>query len=150
MKTSAAILMFALLSSAAGASLADVHVYVDCSDKDAKCPPPPKPPKPPRPPAPPAPPVPPAPPAPDGAMAYTPADAPMPAMPDIPAPPAPPAPPPPPKVPPVPDSAHADCATKKPGTRIMFTLRPGETMGGVCRKQGGRMVFALREYELHE
>jgi len=41
MKTSAAILMFALLSSAAGASLADVHVYVNCSDKDAKCPPPP-------------------------------------------------------------------------------------------------------------
>jgi hypothetical protein len=156
MKTSAAILMFGLLSSAAGASLADVHVYVNCDAADAKCPRPPKPPKPPRPPAPPAPPVPPAPPAPDAAMAYSPADAAMPAMPAMPAipvpptPPAPPAPPPPPKVPPVPDSAHADCASRKPGTRLTFTLRPGETMTGVCQKQDGRMVFSLREYQLTE
>jgi hypothetical protein len=153
MKTSAAILMFALLSSAAGASLADVHVYVNCSDKDAKCPPPPKPPKPPRPPAPPAPPLPPAPPAPDGAMAYTPADVPMPAMPAMPAipvPPAPPAPPPPPKVPPVPDSAHAECAAKTPGSRLTITLRAGETMTGVCQRHDGKMVFSLREYELHD
>ena len=55
----------------------------------------------------------------------------MPAMPAIPAPPAPPAPPPAPKIPKVPDSAHADCAAKKAGTRMMFTLRPGETMTGV-------------------
>lgn len=147
MKTSATILLFALLSSAAGASLADVHVYVNCKAPDAHCPPPPKPP---RPPLPPAPPTPPAPPAPDLAMAHSPADAAMPAVPAVPAPPAIPAPPPPPRIPPVPDSAHADCATKKPGTRLSFTLRPNETMTGVCQRQGGRMVFSLREYALTE
>jgi hypothetical protein len=150
MKTSAALLMFALLSSAAGASLADVHVYVDCDARDAKCPPPPKPPRPPHPPAPPAPP------SPDADMAASPADAAIPAPPVPPAPPAPPsaaaipAPPPPPKVPPVPDSAHADCAAKKPGTRMTFTLRPGETMSGVCEKQDGKMRFSLRQYRLTE
>jgi hypothetical protein len=156
MKTTAAILLFALLSGAAGAALADVHVYVNCKAADGNCPPPPTPPKPPRPPAPPTPPAPPAPPMPGDALAASPADAAMPATPAIPAPPAPPAPPTPPappsppKLPPVPESAHADCATKKPGTRLSFTLKPGETMTGVCRKQGGRMVFSLREYELHE
>jgi hypothetical protein len=113
MKTRTAILMFALLSGAAGASLADVHVYVNCKAKDGNCPPPPVPPVPPHPPAPPVPP----------------------------------APPPAPEIPPVPDSAHADCAGKKPGTRLSFTLQPGETMSGVCQKQGGRMAFSLREYE---
>jgi hypothetical protein len=147
MKTTAAILMSALLSGAAGAALADVHVHVNCKAADANCPPPPTPPKPPRPPAPPAPP---APPVPGDTALAAPADVAMPAMPAMPAPPAPPAPPPAPKVPPVPDSAHADCATKKPGTRLTFTLKPGETMTGVCRKEGGKMVFSLREYELHE
>jgi hypothetical protein len=149
MKTTAAILMFALLSGAAGAGLADVHVYVNCK-ADGNCPPPPKPPKPPRPPAPP---VPPAPPAPDDAMAYTPDAAAMPAPPAPPAPPSPPAvpaPPPPPKVPPVPDSAHAECAAKTPGTRLTITLRAGETMTGVCQRHDGKMVFSLREYALHE
>jgi len=156
MKTSATILLFTLLSGAAGASLADVHVYVNCNAADAKCPPPPKPPRPPVPPAPPALPAPPAPPAPDAAMASGPDDAPMPPMPPMPAmpplaaPPAPPAPPPAPTIPKVPDSAHAGCAAKAPGTRMMFTLRPNETMTGICQKQGGRMVFSLREYALTE
>ena len=72
MKTSATLLMFALLSSAAGASLAGVHVHTDCN---ASCPPPPEPPMPPVPPAPPAPPTPPAPPAPPA----------LPVIPDVPA-----------------------------------------------------------------
>jgi hypothetical protein len=46
----------------------------------------------------------------------------------------------------VPDSAHAECASKKPGTRLSLTLQPGETMSGVCRRQDGKMVFSLREY----
>ena len=155
MKTTPVLLTFALLASAAGTALADVHVYVNCDDKDARCPPPPKPPKPPRAP------VPPAPPAPDMAMAALPAEAAPPAppapaaLPALPAPPAPPAPPavpappPPPKLPPIPESAHADCASKNPGTRLSFTLRPGETMSGICRKENGRMRFSLREYRLH-
>jgi hypothetical protein len=141
MKTRTAILMFALLSGAAGAALADVRIHIDCKAAGAHCPPPPTPPRPP------------APPAPDAAMASSPADVAMPAMPAIPAPPAPPAPPlppPPPKLPPVPDSAHAECASKKPGTRLSFTLQPGETMSGVCRRQGGKMVFELRDYERRE
>ena len=159
MKHTAAILAFALLSGAAGAGLADVHVYVNCDAKGANCPPPPKPPKPPRPPrppAPPAPPSPPAPPLPGDTTAYAPAMPALPAIPavpappDVPAPPSPPSPPSPPKLPPVPDSAHADCAAKQPGTRLSFTLRPGETMSGICVKHGGRMRFSLREYELHE
>jgi hypothetical protein len=44
MKTSAAILLFALLSSAAGASPADVHVHIDCNASGSKCPPPAPPP----------------------------------------------------------------------------------------------------------
>jgi hypothetical protein len=60
MKTSAAILMFALLSSAAGAGVADVHVRIHCDASDGKCSPPSKPPVPPVPPLPPAPPAPPA------------------------------------------------------------------------------------------
>jgi hypothetical protein len=153
MKRPAALLMFALLSSAAGAGLADVHVVVDCSDKDARCPPPPKPPKPPRPPRPPAPP---APPSSDDAMAALPDDAAMPVPPAPPAPaaplapPVPPAPPAPPALPPVPDSAHADCAAREPGTRLSFTLPTGGTMSGVCRKQDGKMMFSLREYRLTE
>jgi hypothetical protein len=148
MKATAALLSFALLSSAAGAALADVHVYVNCDDPGTKCPTPPKPPRPPIPPAPPAPP------APDIAMAASPADVAIPAPPPAPpapaAPPAPPAPPPPPNLPPVPDSAHADCASKNPGTRLSFTLRPGETMSGICQKVHGRMRFSLREYRLNE
>jgi hypothetical protein len=50
----------------------------------------------------------------------------------------------------VPDSAHADCASKQPGTRLSFTLRPGETMSGVCQRHEGKMRFSLREYTLHE
>jgi hypothetical protein len=91
------------------------------------------------------------------AMTASPADVAIPAAPPAPpappapaAPPAPPAPPPPPKLPPVPDSAHADCASKNPGTRLSFTLRPGEIMSGICRKENGRMRFSLREYRLNE
>jgi len=57
MKTSATLLMFALLSSAAGASLAGVHVHIDCNASRGTCPPPPVPPMPPMPPVPPAPPA---------------------------------------------------------------------------------------------
>jgi hypothetical protein len=154
MKTTATILIATLLTGAAGAVLADVQVYIDCSAPGADCPPPPKPPKPPRPPAPPAPPPPP--PMPGDAMAATPADGAMPAIPAMPmppappAPPTPPAPPPPPKLPPVPDSAHADCANKKPGTRLSFSVAEGGTMSGVCQKQDGKMMFSLRAYRLHE
>jgi hypothetical protein len=116
MKTSATLLMFALLSSAAGASLASVHVTINCNASGSNCPPPPVPPVPPAPPAPPVPPVPPAPPAP-------------PLIPDVPA------------------AAHAACASKSPGSTLVWTLRKGETMTGVCRKDDGRMVFSLREYE---
>ena len=150
MKKTIALLSFALLSSAAGACLADVHVYVNCDARDAKCLPPPKPPRPPLPPAPPAPP---APPVPGVDMDASPADVAIPVPPTPPAPPSPasiPAPPPPPKVPAVPDSAHADCASKKPGTHMMFTLRPGESMSGVCVKRDGKMRFSLREYRLTE
>jgi hypothetical protein len=118
MKTSAAILLFALLSSAAGASLAEVHVTIHCDANGGKCAPLP-------PPTPPAPPQPPAPPA-------------LPAPPAVPAPPA---------IPDVPAAAHAACALKSPGSSLTWTLRQGETMTGVCIKDGGRMVFSLREYE---
>jgi hypothetical protein len=50
----------------------------------------------------------------------------------------------------VPASAHADCASKRPGTRLSFTVPAGGTMSGVCRKQDGKMVFSLREYRLTE
>jgi hypothetical protein len=95
MKTSAAFLMFALLSSAAGASLADVHVTINCNASGSNCP------------APPAPP----------------------ALPEVPA------------------AAHAACASKSPGSSLTWALRQGETMTGVCVRDGGRMVFSLREYE---
>jgi hypothetical protein len=121
MKTSAALLMFALLSCAAGAGLADVRVTIDCNASGGKCPLP-------------VPPVPPAPAAP-----------PLPAVPPLP--PDPPAPPPEPQVPDVPAAAHAACASKSPGSTLAWTLQKGETMTGVCIRDEGKMVFSLREYE---
>jgi hypothetical protein len=50
----------------------------------------------------------------------------------------------------VPDSAHADCASKRPGTRLSFTAPAGGIMSGVCHKQDGKMRFVLREYRLTE
>jgi hypothetical protein len=81
-------------------------------------------------PAPPAPPTPPAPPAP----------------PAMPAPPAIPAPPPPPALPAVPPEAHAACAARADGSKLAWTLGPGETMRGLCERVDGRMVFQLRSY----
>lgn len=124
-----AIAAIALLGLLTVNAQADVHVQYQCeSTVTGRCPPPPAPP------TPPAPPVPPAPPA-------------LPAMPAMPAPPAPPAPPP---LPEVPEAAHAACAGKPAGTRIKHVLRPGETMTGVCVREDGKTVFALREYRLHD
>jgi hypothetical protein len=47
----------------------------------------------------------------------------------------------------VPAAAHAACASRNPGASLTWTLGPGETMTGVCVKDGGKMVFSLREYE---
>ena len=74
-------------------------------------------PKPPAPPAPPAHPVPPAPPAPPAID-----------MPEL------------------PTSVQAACAGKEDGSRLTMTPRPGETIGGVCEREGDRMVFQLRSY----
>jgi hypothetical protein len=62
--------------------------------------------------------------------------------------PAVPAPPPPPEIPDVPAGAHAACAGKAPGAEITFTIRQGEYMRGVCKREDGKMVFALRLYHL--
>ena len=50
------------------------------------------------------------------------------------------------ELPEIPATAHAACAGKKDGTRLTLTPRPGETMGGVCEQDGGKMVFQLRSY----
>jgi hypothetical protein len=114
---------------AAGSSQAAVRI--DCKPaKSGACIPPP---------APPAPPAPPTPPAPPG-------DLDMPAPPAAPAPPAIPAPPPPPPLPEVPEAAHAACAGKPNGSKLTWTLGPGETMRGLCEREDGRMVFQLRSY----
>jgi hypothetical protein len=65
-------------------------------------------------------------------------------------PPAPPAPPPVPAIPAVPAEAHAACAAKAPGSRLTWELRKGETMSGVCEREGGKMRFALRSYDLED
>lgn len=79
---------------------------------------------------------------------------PPPPPPASPAPPAPPAPPAAPPVPPhpvipaVPAAAHAACAGKQPGSTLTWKLGEGETMGGVCVRHDGRMMFDLRSYDL--
>jgi len=112
-----------------GANLAQAAVHIECHAARGKCPQPPAPPVPPAPPAPPA-----LPPGPAGEA--------------MPVPPAPPAPPPPPAIdmPEMPASAQTACAGKKDGSKVTLTLRPGETMGGVCKQEGGRMAFQLRSY----
>ena len=108
---------------ALGATTAEAAIHIECAAVRGKCPAPPAPPAPPQPPAPPA-----------GH-----------AIPAIPAPPAPPAPP---RLvlPAVPDAMHAACTGKNDGSRLSMTLRPGETMAGVCEREDGRMVFQLRSY----
>lgn len=67
-----------------------------------------------------------------------------------PVPPAPPAPPAPPKLPDVPEGAHRACAAKAPGSSVTWVITKGETMTGVCEREGGKMVFQLRRYELDD
>lgn len=128
MKTTIPLILLAML--ALGATTAEAAVHYECTAARGKCP------KPPAPPAPPAPPQPPAPPA----IGHVPPVAPM-----LPAPPAPPAPP---EVdlPEIPASMHAACAGKNDGSKLSMTLRPGESMAGVCEREDGRMVFHLRRY----
>lgn len=135
-----ALILAALLGAAALPSEAAVHY--ECSAKRGKCPPPPVPPVPPQPPAPPAPPA--APMSPDGVA--------MPAPPAPPAPPAIPAPPAPPAIelPDIPQAAHAACAGKPDGARLTWVIKRGETMGGVCEREQGKMVFHLRSYHLED
>ena len=117
------------LSLSLGASFAQAAVHIECTAERGKCP---KPPAPPAPPAPPPPSI--------GPAGHV--------MPVPPAPPAPSAPPAPPAVdlPEIPASAQAACNGKKDGTRLTLTARPGETIGGVCEREGDRMVFQLRSY----
>lgn len=128
MKTTFPLILLAML--ALGATTAEAAVHIECTAARGTCP------KPPAPPAPPAPPQPPAPP-PIGHVA--------PVTPVLPAPPAPPAPPAL-DLPEIPASMHAACAGKNDGSRLSMTLRPGESMGGVCEREGDRMVFHLRRY----
>lgn len=129
MKHTIPLILAAML--ALGSTTTEASVHYVCEAARGKCP------KPPVPPAPPAPPAPPVPPTIAGQAA--------PAIPAIPAPPAPPAPP---EVdlPEIPAAFHAACADKPDGTRLNLTMRPGEGMGGVCEKEGGKMVFHLRSY----
>lgn len=128
MKTSSPLFLLAML--ALGAHGAEAAVRYECSAVRGPCPAPPAPPAPPTPPAPPAPPV-------AGHSAPLP-----PAPPAAPAPAAPPAP----DLPEIPASVHAACAGKRDGSRLSMTLRPGETMAGVCEREDDNMVFHLRSY----
>jgi hypothetical protein len=67
-----------------------------------------------------------------------------------PVPPIPPAPPAPPELPEVPAGAHAACASKAEGVSVVYTIRKGETMTGVCERKNGKMVFQLRRYDLDD
>jgi hypothetical protein len=140
MKKKISFALCALLLAVAGTSSATVRFQ--CDQPHGKCVPP-KLPVPPTPPAPPAPPAPPPPVA--GADGSTIA---MPALPALPPLPAIPAPPPPPKLPDVPDGAHAACAAKAEGSSVVYTIRKGETMTGLCERENGKMVFQLRRYEV--
>ena len=140
MKTSITLLLAMLALAAHGAEAA---VRYECSAVRGKCPAPPAPPAPPTPPTPPAPPTAPAPPF-GGHAAPE-----LPAPPALPAPSAPPAPPVP-DLPAIPPALHAACAGKRDGSSLSMTLRPGETMAGVCEREDGRMVFHLRSYALED
>jgi hypothetical protein len=61
-----------------------------------------------------------------------------------------PVPPVPPKLPDVPEGAHRACAAKAPGSSVTWVITKGETMTGVCEREGGKMVFQLRRYELDD
>jgi hypothetical protein len=140
MKKKMSFALCAMLLAVAGGSWADVHIQ--CNQAHGKC----VPPKPPVPPAPPAPPAPPPPPVsgPDGGTQLIPAVPAMPALTAIPAP------PPPPKVPDVPAAAHAACASRAEGSSLVYTMKKGETMTGVCERENGKMVFQLRRYDLED
>jgi hypothetical protein len=62
--------------------------------------------------------------------------------------PAVPPPPPVPELPAIPAGAHAACSGKAPGAEITFTIKQGETMRGVCKRENGKMVFDLMAYHL--
>jgi hypothetical protein len=141
MKKNISFALCALLLAAAGGSWADVHVQ--CNQAHGKCAAP-KPPVPPAPPAPPAPPVPPPLAGTDGSTVAMPALPALPALPAIPAPPAPPA------IPEVPAAAHAACSAKAEGSSVVYTIKKGETMTGVCERENGKMVFQLRRYDLED
>ncbi|GGE64432.1 hypothetical protein [Massilia psychrophila] len=67
-----------------------------------------------------------------------------------PEPPVPPAPPAPPPLPAVPTAAHAACAAKTAGTLLTYVVGKGETMTGMCEREGGKMQFLLRSYALKD
>jgi hypothetical protein len=50
----------------------------------------------------------------------------------------------------VPEGAHRACAAKAPGSSVTWVITKGETMTGVCEREGGKMVFQLRRYELDD
>lgn len=128
MKNTVPLILIAML--ALGANAAEAAIHIECTAVRGKCPAPPAPPAPPQPPAPPAPP----------------AGHAVPALPALPAPPAPAAL----ILPAIPDAMHEACADKNDGSRLSMTLRPGETMAGVCEREDGRMVFQLRSYRLDD
>jgi len=128
MHARALVFIPALIALLLAAGSSQAAVRIDCKPaKSGACIPPP------------APPAPPTPPTPPGGLD-------MPAPPAPPAPPAIPAPPPPPPLPEIPEAAHAACAGKANGSKLTWILGPGETMRGLCEREGGRMVFQLRSY----
>jgi hypothetical protein len=135
-----AALSAAFAPAAAHADEPRVQVHIHCSTTSpasTRCPPPPAPPAPPKPPAAPQPLVPDA----DGRLPPPP---PVPAPPPVVA--VPPVPEP--KLPAIPAAAHAACAGKTEGSALTWKLGPNETMGGVCTRRDGKMVFQLRSYDL--
>jgi hypothetical protein len=53
-------------------------------------------------------------------------------------------------VPAVPTAAHAACAAKTAGTLLTYVVGKGETMTGMCEREGGKMQFLLRSYALKD
>lgn len=72
---------------------------------------------------------------------------PLPPIPPVPpTPPVPPMPPAPPPLPEIPAAAHAACAGKSAGTSITYVISKTEQMTGICEREDGKMLFALRSY----
>jgi hypothetical protein len=36
------------------------------------------------------------------------------------------------------------------GTSLIYTIKKGETMVGVCERENGKLVFQLRHYDLED